>query len=185
MVALLSVLSSFERLCLEFDLPQSHPGRVLRQSLPPLKRSILPALHQFRFKGVTEYIEELVTGIDAPQLGGGGIEITFFNEIDRDCPRLAQFMDRTPTLRALDEAHIQFRDGLAGVRIGYRGSRSRLLEDIRISVSSRVPYWQLLSIEKVCNSFVSPFSTIEDLYIECRYLRLVWKKDAIENIRKT
>jgi hypothetical protein len=67
MVALLSALSSLETLSLQFRSPQSRPGLESR-SLPPSKRSILPALDQFHFKGVTEYLEELVTRIDSPQL---------------------------------------------------------------------------------------------------------------------
>ena len=62
MAAFLSVLSSLRILYLEFG---SRPDRVSR-SLPPQKRFILPALNEFRFAGVTEYLEELVTFLDAP-----------------------------------------------------------------------------------------------------------------------
>jgi hypothetical protein len=68
MVALLSVLSTLEKLSLEFQSPQSRPDWESR-SLPPPERSILPALIRFDFKGVTEYLEQLVTHIDIPRLG--------------------------------------------------------------------------------------------------------------------
>jgi hypothetical protein len=116
-VALLSALSSFETLCLKFRSPQSRPDWESR-SLPPPKRRILPALEIFYFKGVTEYLEELVTGIDTPQLQR--MDLTFFNQIDFDCPRLAQFINRTPTLRAYDEARVQFFDSTARVNLQYR-----------------------------------------------------------------
>jgi hypothetical protein len=107
MVALLSVLSSLRILCIGF---QSHlfPSRPARESqtLPPQKCSILPTLDEFHFKGVTGYLYQLVTLIDAPQLDE--IHITFFNVVSFDCSRLAQFITRTPTLRAHDEAHVQF-----------------------------------------------------------------------------
>ena len=115
-VALISVLSSLERLFLGFQSTQSRPDWETR-SLPPPKRSILPALSLFHFKGVTEYLEDLVTYIDTPQLDQMGI--TFFNQIDFDCPRLAQFINRTPTLavRAPDEARVQFYDWSASVEL--------------------------------------------------------------------
>jgi hypothetical protein len=96
MVALLSLLSSLHRLILEFKSPQSCPDLESR-SLPPPKRSTFPALHEFNFKGVTEYLEDLVTFIDTPQLDC--MDITFFNQIDFDCPRLAQFINCTPTVQ--------------------------------------------------------------------------------------
>jgi hypothetical protein len=168
MVTLISVLSSLEQLDLEFQSPQSRPNWESR-SLPPPKRSILPALFQIHFKGVTEYLEDLVTFIDAPQLKT--LDITFFNQIDFDCPRLAQFISRTPTLRALDEAHVQFNDTFARVA----------LPTFKIAISCREPDWQLSSIEQVCNSSLHPLSTVEGLYIDHGYSQPVWKNDAIEN----
>ena len=67
MVTLLSVFSSLRELSLEFQSRQSRPDWQSRSSPPP-KRSILHALNKFLFKGVTEYLEELVTRIDTPQL---------------------------------------------------------------------------------------------------------------------
>ena len=79
----LSSLLCLDTFSLEFQSHQSHPDWE-NQSLPPPKRSIIPALDQFRFKGVVEYLEQLVTFIDAPQLNL--LSATFFNQIDFDCP---------------------------------------------------------------------------------------------------
>jgi hypothetical protein len=176
-VALISVLSSLESISLGFQSPQSRPDWQGR-SLPPPKRSILPALNTFFFKGVTEYLEELVTGIDTPQLHR--MDINFFNQIDFDCPRLAQFINCTPTLRALDEARVQFDDFTACVNFRYRTSQSRL-DGLKIAISCGEPDWQLSSIEQVCNFSLHSISTVEDLYIERLYPQLVWKDDGIEN----
>jgi hypothetical protein len=173
MVALISVLSGLRILYLGFESPQSRPDGQSRHLLPP-KRSILPALNKFHFKGVTEYLEELVPRIDAPQLNI--LYITFFNQIDFDCRRLAQFINCTPTLRACDEAHVQFNNSTASFKLQYRASELDI-DYLLIAISCREPDWQLSSIEQVCTSF----STVEDLYIEHRYQKLVWKNDAIEN----
>jgi hypothetical protein len=175
-VALISVLSSLESLGLEF---RSHHDRE-SPSLPPPKRFILPTLHEFRFKGVTGYLEELVISIDAPQLNE--MCITFFNQIDFDCPQLVQFINRTPTLRELDEAHVQFRNGTPSVKLRCRTSKFGFY-NIRINIPGGEQDWQLSSIEQVCNSSLYPLSAVEDLCIERRfeYPQLVWKNDAVEN----
>jgi hypothetical protein len=182
MVASLSALSSLRILYLEFRSPQSHPDWEIR-SLPPPKRYILPALTCIYFRGVTEYLEDLVTFIDAPQLKT--LEIIFFNQIDFNCPRLAQFINRTPQFGACDdlEAHVHFDIITASVEFQYRTPGPGLHNPRRISpaTSCREPDWQLSFMEQVCNSSLLPLSTVEDLYIEHRYSRLVWKNDAIEN----
>ncbi len=58
---------------------------------------------------------------------------------------------------------------------------SYVRHEFLINISCREPDWQLSSIEQVCNSSLHPLSTVEDLYIEHEYSRLVWKNDAIEN----
>jgi hypothetical protein len=176
-VALISVLSSFRTLSLEFRSPQSRPD-LETPSHPPPKRFILPALENLFFKGVTEYLEELMTPIDTPQLDE--MYITLFNQIDFDCPRLAQFINRTPILRAPDEAHVQFDDNTASVKLRYRPQKFYLYHFL-INISCREPDWQLSSIEQICNFSLPPPSTVEDLYVEHRYSELVWKDDAIES----
>jgi F-box-like len=177
-VAPLSVLSSLETLSLGFQSPQSRPDWESR-SPPPLKHSILPALRRLHFKGITEYLEELVARIDTPQLDL--MHINFFNQIDFNCPRLAQFINCTPTLRARNEAHLQFDDSTVSVTLRYQTSTLSFCNLLIINISCREPDWQLSSIEQVCNSSLHhPLSTAEDLYIEHRYSELVWKNDAIE-----
>ena len=176
MVVLISVLTSLESFQLEFQSPQSHSDRSERRT-PSSKRSIL-ALRGLYFKGVTEYLEELVTRINTPQLDH--MHITLFNQIDFDCPRLAQFINCTPTLRALDEAHVRFDDSFAGVKLRSRTSECNF-SDLLINISCREPDWQLSSIEQICNSSLNSLSAVENLYIERRFSELVWKDDAIEN----
>ncbi len=172
MAALLSALSSLKTLFLQFRSPQSRPDWGSRRP-PPLKRSVIPALKYLTFKGVIEYSEDLVTFIDAPQLDD--LFITYFNQIDFDGPRLAQFISRTPMLHGYCDAHVQFDDGIAGIRL------PSPLKGFAIEISCREPGWQLSSVAQVCNSCLPPLSMIEDLYINHRYSQLVWKNDAIDN----
>ncbi len=177
MVALLSVLSSLESLSLDFRSPQSRSDLESRRP-PPSKRLVIPSLTRLVFKGVSEYSEDLLASIDAPQLDY--LDIIFFNQIDFNSPQLAQFINRTPKCRACDEAHVQFYDRAVEVKLMYRTHESDSAAS-RIVISCIDSDWQLLSITQVCNSSLRPLSIAEVLYIEHRYRQLVWKDDAAEN----
>jgi hypothetical protein len=170
-VALLSVLSSLDELILQFRSPQSRPDWEFRRPPPP-KRSIIPALALLEFKGITEYLEDLVAFIDTPQLRT--MHITFFNQIDFDTSRLAQFINYTFQL-AKPGAHVRFFDNFTRVELQLESGT------LYIEISCIEPGWQLSSIEQVCNSSLHLLSTVEDLYIEHRYYQLVWKPNLIEN----
>ena len=77
----------------------------------PTSASIRTFCHpcSHRYKGAIEYLENLVTFIDAPKLNH--FRITFFNQTDFDCSELVQFINHTPRLRALDKALVRFDDG--------------------------------------------------------------------------
>jgi hypothetical protein len=118
-----------------------------------------------------------VTRIDTPQLNV--MHIMLPNSIDFDCPRLAQFIDRTPTLRALDKAHVNLGDQTVKVVLLGR-SRTPEIEISSISWRERDPDWQLSSVAQICNSSLPFPSPVEDLSIGHEYLQRVWKNDAIE-----
>ena len=178
MVASLSLLPCLEELSLVLQSPQSRPDWE-SQSLPTPKRSILPALNNFYFKGVTEYLEELVACIDTPQLDRIGL--TFFNQIDFDFPRLAQFINITPNLWASYTAEVDFDDSAADIIFRYPTFKNRP-RMLLIAISCEEPDWQLSAIEQVCNSSLPTFSTVQDLSIKHQYWEeSLWKDDAIEN----
>jgi hypothetical protein len=76
MVTCLSALTSLRSLVIEFQSPASHPDR---RGLPLLTRVILPALELLWFRGVSEYLEDLVARIDAPLLHT--LNISFFYQL--------------------------------------------------------------------------------------------------------
>ncbi len=178
MVALLSALSGLKRLSLGFKSPQSCPDWKIRRP-PPLKRSVIPSLARFFFRGVSEYLEDLVTCIDVPQLDE--LKIGFFNQIDFDTPRLARFISRTPTFSTRAEARVQFGDSAIEVKLTYQTHKPGDALS-RIKILCGEPDWQLSSIAQVCNSSLPPLYMVEDLYIKDQYHFLrVWENDAIEN----
>ena len=96
MFTALSTLTSLELLEIEFLSPRSFPDSASRRPLP-LTRSVIPVLTYFSFKGVSEYLEELVARIDTPQLNR--LFITFLNDVVFDTPQLIHFINRTPKSR--------------------------------------------------------------------------------------
>ena len=177
MVALVTTLPNLGTLSLGFYYPPFYAGRQ-RQSLTPPTRAILPALETLNFNGVTEYLEDLVTIIDTPQLCK--IYITFLEQFKYDCPRLAQFVNRTPKLRAPDKAYMRFDQGTkASVILRYTS-----LNDLRIDISCTHPSWRLSSVEQICSSsLLQPHSTVTNLYIEREHWNseLIWEVDEEED----
>ena len=175
-VALISELSSLETLSLKFPPPQSRSDWE-SQGRPPLVRSILPALHKFHFLCNTEYLEDLVTRIDTPQLNE--MDITFFSQTDFDCPQLVQFISRSPSLKTSDEARVEFGCSFFPTTASIAlpaPARSRTLK-VGIQCSEDR---QLSSVAQVCNSIL-PLSTVEDLYVKY-HPTLVWNNDANERL---
>jgi hypothetical protein len=156
MVAALSTLTSLGSLKLEFEFPRSHPDPASQR----LTRTVLPALKEFWFRGDNEYLEDLMTRIDAPRLNI--LYITFFDLILFDTPQFTQFINRTPSLKAFERAHITFDGIAAGASLSSQTSGHRLL-DVRIPCGEL--NWQLLSLKRIITSSLPPLSTPEDLYI--------------------
>jgi hypothetical protein len=175
MVTSLSTLNSLEYLSLRFESPQSHPDWTSRAP-PPLTRSVLPALTQFLFKGVSEYLDDVVACIDAPKLKI--LKIVFFNQIVFDSPQLIQFICRTPMVKAFEKALVVFTDGASRVSLSSQTPDHVVLY---VHISCIELDWQVSSMEQVCASCLPPFSTLEDLYIyDYKYSHLVWQ-DNMEN----
>ena len=172
MVAALSTLNSLTQLWLEFQSPRSRPER----RLPPPTRFVHPALASLRFKGASEYLEDLVARIDAPELFN--LHITFFNQIIFDTLQFIQFISRTPTLEALEEARVSFEDGTARVNFSSRTSR---LEDFEVKIPCNELDWQVSSLEQVFTSCLPHLSTLEGLSIDSPGGWLPDWQDNIEN----
>jgi hypothetical protein len=159
MAAALSTLTSLEDLMLIFISPESCPDLEIRR-LPSSPRSVLPVLKFVEFKGASEYLEDLVTDIDAPQLKR--LQIWFFNDVVFDTPHLSQFIGQAPILNAFENAHISLANSTACVFF-----RSQIDDDVELKVTilCEGSDWQLSSVEQVCTSYLPFLSTLKDLYV--------------------
>jgi hypothetical protein len=171
MIRYLSTLTSLERLWLGFNSPLSRPDRQSRRPHPPT-RSVLPALTDFWFEGVSEYLEDLVARIDAPLLNTS--HISFFHQLIFDTPQLAQFVARTPNTQPPVDARIVFSDHFVEVIPFPR--------NFVFGIRCRQSDWQLSSLAQVCSSsfpqVLVPTGMVERLDIcELKYNSPRWQDD--------
>jgi hypothetical protein len=134
----------------------------------------------FCFKGVNEYLEEFVAWIDAPQLYQ--LSTTFFNEIDFKAPELGQFISRTPTLGAYDEARLFFYGLQVQVQVKLRQSHPRPeLPDHRMVEVNFFSDRQLSALAQICTLSLRPLLTTGNLYIYDYQYSSLGLKDGIDN----
>ena len=172
-VACLFTLTSLEDLSLGFESPWPRPDLESRR-LRPRTRTVLPVLGHFWFRGVVEYLEDLVARIDAPRLRWS--DITFFNDIVFDTPQLTRFISHTPMLEAFDVTNVTLWDDTASVTLS--SSYEDIDESLKVSISRTELDWKLSFLEQVCTSSLPPLSTLHDLYMEGH----PWPQDWKDNI---
>ena len=174
MVTCLAALPGLNSFSLGFRSPQSRVGRGTRHLLPPIPIALV-ALTKFRFKGNSEYLEDIISQIDTPLLDN--FEITFFNQLTFDTPLLRHFISRTEIIKAHHRAFVAFYNGRAEVRFSPQKGTT-MDEGLYLGVSCSPPDWQLSSLAQVCSSSLPPFSSLEHLAIFS--YRSHWQDD-IEN----
>ena len=167
MVVGLSTLTRLERLEVGYRSPRSRAVRENRHP-SPLTRAVLPALIRLQFKGDGEYVEDIVSRIDAPLLHN--MDITFFNQLVFDTPHLRHFISRTGTFSAPDCTRVFFDGDCVTVHPFWMVSLSILCEPSD---------WQLSSLSQLYNSALFPL-TLERLEI---YNRREYWEDDMENVQ--
>jgi hypothetical protein len=174
MVTCLSALTRLKHLCIAFQSPRSHPSREGRH--PPPTRSVLPALTKLKFVGVSEYLEDLITRIDAPLLNR--LRIIFFHQLIFHTPQLVQFISHTPRLKAYDEACVFFSYSCATIELPGRNSLG-----LELGVSCEQSDRRLSSLAQLCTSSFPQalVPKLEHLYINEDLVQSPLWQDGFEN----
>jgi hypothetical protein len=173
-VTCLSSLTRLGNLTLEFQSPRSRPSRLR----PPLTHTILPALTRLRFKGVTEYLEDLVARIDVPLLAD--ISITFFNQLVFDILQLPKLVFRTKKFTAYDRADVVLKASSINVTLSLQTATVDTAR-LQLETSCGALDWQLSSLAQVCELCLPTLSNLERLDIRgSPYPSPLWQDD-IEN----
>lgn len=171
MVTCLAALSNLETLVLEFHSPRSHPTRDNRPP-SPLTRASLPALAAFDFQGVSEYLEDLVTHLDAPLLNR--VTFRFFNQLTFDNPQLSQFIHRTEILKSINLGSIEFLSDVVKTTFTSPVGRGKL----ELGISCCRPDWQVSSMAQLCAQLPTLTSRVEQLDVRRGCIsRAKWPED--------
>jgi len=169
----LSTLTSLEKLFLGFRSPRSQADRA-SQRPPPLTRVVLPALTSLQFTGDSEYLEDIVSRLEAPLLSY--TEITFFNRLVFDTPLLRHFISRTEIVRAAYQADISCDENTVLFILYSRNGT----EQMTLSISCKPLDWQISSLAQVCSTSFPPLPALESLDIGIHNGRdspLEWQDD--------
>jgi hypothetical protein len=172
MATALSTLTSLDTLYLHFQSPQSFQDMASRRPPPP-KPFVLPVLTEFQFKGVSEYLDDLVARIEAPRLFS--LYIRFFNQTLFGSPQLVRFISCTPGLKAFEEVHLIF--GFIDIITSVRLKSPTSNFEMEISCSGLD---QVSSLQQVCTSRLLPLS-VENLYIYGTSFDGPYRRDNVEN----
>ncbi|KAH8978460.1 hypothetical protein EDB92DRAFT_583766 [Lactarius akahatsu] len=123
------------------------------------ERIILPGLIRFNFRGVTKYLEDFVTRIDAPHLGA--IEITFLDDPIFGVPKLSKFIDRMEMHKSLRRAHILSSERAISISLILPGAPTC----IKLQLFSEPLSVQLSFMARICTHFSAFLLNVEDLRI--------------------
>ena len=159
-VTVLAALVNLKYFSIEFKYPQSRSGWERRHTRKST-RIVLPALTDFVFYGLSEYLEDVLADIDVPLLES--ILITFFHQPIFDIPQLAQLMGRTTRFQTPNEAHVYFNN--FDLLVGYHVPLTRTIGKMSGLTISSKEMNQQSSLEQVFTSFFPSVFKVEHLYI--------------------
>ena len=166
MATFLAALTGLRTLLIGFK----SPTRSRKTRCQHRRRTCLPSLTTFGFHGVAEYLEDLVSLIDAPQLHY--FRISYFNQLDFQVPvpKLSNFIGRTQNLYMAQFKRARIDFGSNSVYVILYSERENLLDDNHFSlqISCRGLDWQVSHIAQTLSQTSAMISDVEDLVIETR-----------------
>jgi hypothetical protein len=159
MVTGLAALPRLEIFTIHFRLAIPRPDRI---HPPPVTRAVIPALTTFEFQGASEYLEDLVSRIDAPQLVD--IAIGYLNQlVDFQVAQLSKFVGRSvgPKLTASRHAYITFYSGW--VFFCMMRHAEEFWRPVQTFILSEGIDWQVSQMALVLNQLSATLSTVHHL----------------------
>ncbi|KAH9037541.1 hypothetical protein EDB84DRAFT_1577593 [Lactarius hengduanensis] len=166
MVVSLATLPSLDHLTIGFQSATPRPDRIRP---PPVTRTVLPFLTSFEFWGASEYLEDLISHIDSPQLTH--ITIDYLRLDDYQIMQLSKFVDRSvgPKLtQALSmRARVHFSNVYAGFSLyPHVSCPPSAWHPPEARVSCRGINWHALDIAQFLSHFRTPRYNVVHLDIE-------------------
>jgi hypothetical protein len=169
MATCLSVLLKLESLVIQFKFPTPDPKRRNRPA-PPQTRSVLPALTELDFRGISEYLEVLAARIDAPLLKFDRFKIDFFHQLVFDIPQTIRFFGHLDSFRT-SRLSLWFKMDSIRQAVLFPPDMAPAplqLTDQRCSwhIMCDTLDWQVFSMAQICSQILSFRSSVKSLVIE-------------------
>jgi hypothetical protein len=159
----LSTATQLKSLTIYFVSRIPHPDeRGVHMHSPSPNRTVLPVLTEFRFEGVSEYLEDLVARLEAPSLQQ--INVAFFDELVPKIPQFSQFIGRTRGLKSPHKTSIQLL--LRDISITQYFRDVPFPGEIQLQISSRQLGRRLASLTHICRQLFPLLSSAEWLDIK-------------------
>jgi len=160
LVTRLQQIPQLEELSIGFSTPFPRPGAEGELFRPPITLIVLPALRQLAFRGVSVYLEDLVSRTSSPLLER--CNITLFNQLDLTLPHLSHFTRTTESLRHPVANIIFNKEGVSFVV----GSREKFNDAFSLRISCKPFDWQIEAATQVCAALVPVLSAAEELSLD-------------------
>jgi hypothetical protein len=134
-------------------------GRIQgRARLPSLTHALLPALTMFQFRGLNEYLEDLLARIDAPQIKRLFIRLFLQPIFD-----IRQVISFSRPLGPFDRATVTFDPSTILIQLDQ--SEGRAPSTMELKIGQRTPGQQLSSLVQICTQSSSLLSSVTELKI--------------------
>ena len=159
-----SGMAQLRSLSLHFLPTTIHIGASLPSTLG--KRVVLPALARLSFRGISDYLEDLVAEIDAPRLGD--IDVTFFNESVSGFSNLREFIDRTGMPKSHRRVDILSSESAISISLIQPGATACL----KLQLYCKPLTLQLYKMAQMCSQFSTSLLSVEDLRINVTRLSM-------------
>ena len=171
----LAALPRLKTFIIQFRSASPRPDRI---HPPPATRTVLPVLTYFHLQGASEYLEDLVARIDAPQLDE--IHICYLNQLDEfRVAQLPRFIDRSvgPKLTQFRFAQVGFYGHFVNFHT-YRNANDSESSSESPSAPTAVLCegldWQVSHMAQVLSHFSATLSNVVHLKLE------VWHEEDEE-----
>ncbi|KAI0247714.1 hypothetical protein BJV78DRAFT_893452 [Lactifluus subvellereus] len=127
-------------------------------------RITLPNLTNFRFRGVSAYLEGLLARTSAPRLRN--FDVTFFHQLSFSLPRLSHFIGTAQELRS-HFARVDFHEHNVSVVVDHEDLH-RDDNFFRIDVDCRRLDWQVDTAAQICTAAAPVLSAAQTLTLSFR-----------------
>ncbi|KAH9975121.1 hypothetical protein BGW80DRAFT_1559565 [Lactifluus volemus] len=155
----LSSLTRLTSLMIEFKKEETGTIRDLPKSLP-LTHAHLPALTTFHFRGLNEYLEDLVARIDTPQ-----IKILFIKFFLQPVFDIRQFISHSQSLGPFDRAKVEFDHSTVLIQLAQSEGAAPSIMELEIGQHAPGQRLRLSSLVQICTQSSSLLSSVTELNI--------------------